>query len=131
VTPDDQYREKLLMASIDEAERSCSVVVTGIEATLEELYTFRSYLGSLLEAQYNLRSGKYTVSLSEYGKIKKEIIEMDGLIKKQDLALRQQKHFFKEKIKEAERLREQLRTFRNFTRRGVILNFSKDTNGKK
>lgn len=126
MTLDDEYREKLILVAIDNAEKACQIIIGGIETSLEELHTFRAYLSQLVEAQNNLRSGQYIVSMFEYAKIKTEIGSMYKLLRDKENGFIQIKQYLKDKRKEAEVLREQLRTFRIATRRGVILPFRRD-----
>ena len=123
MTPDEEYRETVLVAAIDNVEKAIQVIIAGIEISLEELHSFREYFSQLIEAQNNLRSGRYIVSMAEYGKIRKEITSMHHFLKEKDNAFIQMKQYLKSKRKEAELLREQLHHLRIVTRRGVVLEF--------
>lgn len=123
MTPDEQYRETVLIAAIDNVEKAIEVIIAGIEISLEELHSFREYFSQLIEAQNNLRSGQYIVSMAEYGKIRIEIKKMHGFLKEKDLAFVQMKQYLKNKRHEAELLRRELKYHRNITRRGVVLEF--------
>lgn len=123
MTPDEEYKEAILVAAIDNVEKSIQVIIAGIEISLEELHSFREYFSQLIEAQNNLRSGQYIVSMTEYGKIRVEIQKMYGFLREKDGAFLQMKQYLNNKRNEAEILRRELKWHRNATRRGVILEF--------
>lgn len=130
MTSDEEYREKMLISALDSAESACNVTIAGLGKSLEDICLLRVYLGEIITAINNLKSGNYLISMREYKKMKDEIVSLERIIIDKNNSILKMKMFLKERRKEAETIRESLKILHEASRKGIVLPFGSRRDGK-
>ncbi|HUM42307.1 MAG TPA: hypothetical protein PKI14_05095 [Fervidobacterium sp.] len=115
--------EEYLLQAIVGAEKACLVAAEGIQETMLEIELTAEFLKQTNYAVTHLKTTDVTVSLSEFRSIRHDLTHIVDALKRQYESIQRMNYFMKEKKKEAEKLREQLRVFRLNNKKGKILKF--------
>jgi len=117
--------EEYLLQAISGAEKACLVAADGIQETLIEIELIAEYLNQTRQAITTLKSTDVAVSLSEFKAIKYDLSKVIDILKSQYDAIQRMNYFMKEKKREAEKLKEQLRMLKIVNAKGKVLQFPK------
>ena len=115
--------EEYLLQAIFGAEKACLVAAEGIQETMLEIELTAEFLNQTNHAVSHLKMTDVTVSLSEFRSIRHDLTHIVDALKRQYESIQRMNYFMKEKKKEAEKLKEQLRVFRLNNKKGKILKF--------
>ena len=123
MTPEEQYKEGLLINAIEGCKKQQNVIIAGINSDKEEIELFEVYKDQLIEAIAFLKTTQCIVSLSEFRKIKYEIAKSNENIAFKMKAIKEMESFFKQKQVEMNNFLRDLDRLRIHCRRGLVVPF--------